>query len=140
MKKWSLLFAVLLTVPFLWFLSWFALTSGEHHYERSDIFSYWLYTPDALKNVPLISEDVEYNYEYNLDNQQTRVIVKWDHINDIAAKKACLIVFLQQLNPSMKYNCIWIYHDLHNYADNYQRYCISQKWDSLELEYFETVK
>ncbi|WP_423061508.1 hypothetical protein [Citrobacter portucalensis] len=58
MKKWSLLFAVLLTVPFLWFLSWFALTSGEHHYERSDIFSYWLYTPDALKNVPLISEDV----------------------------------------------------------------------------------
>ena len=87
MKKWILLFVILLTIPFLWFLIWFALTSGEHHYECSDIFSYWLYTPDVLKNVPLISEDVEYNYEYNLDNQQTRVIVKWNNINDIAAKK-----------------------------------------------------
>ncbi|HGP0781991.1 TPA: hypothetical protein ACLFL5_003462, partial [Salmonella enterica subsp. houtenae serovar Houten] len=63
----------------------FALTSGEHHYKRDDFFSYWLYTPDILKNTPLISKDAE--YEYDLDEQRTLVVITWRHINDVAEKK-----------------------------------------------------
>lgn len=87
MKKYFLfIFSLFLLSP-LFFYSWFALTSGEHHYKRDDFFSYWLYTPDILKNAPLISKDVEYEYEYDLDEQRALVVITWRHINDVAKKK-----------------------------------------------------
>lgn len=139
MRKCILLsFLLLLLLPFV-FYGWFSLTSGVHQYRKSDFFSYWLYTPDTLKDVPLISMDAEYSYDYDLDNQQTKMVVTWHHINNITQKKAELINFLQQRGPTIKYNCLWVYYDQHDYSDNYQRYCVSQKGDTLELEYLETV-
>lgn len=49
MKKWILLLLSLLLFPFIVFFGCFALMSGDHHYRRDDIISYWLYTPDILK-------------------------------------------------------------------------------------------
>ncbi|EHM8815452.1 hypothetical protein KG902_000506 [Salmonella enterica] len=138
MKKYFLfIFSLFLLSPLV-FYSWFALTSGEHHYKRDDFFSYWLYTPDILKNTPLISKDAE--YEYDLDEQRTLVVISWRHINDVAEKKTFLNDFLQQRGSSIKYDCLWIYHDPNDFSRNYQRYCVYQKSDTLELEFVETAK
>lgn len=76
MKKWILLLLALLLFPFIVFFGCFALMSGEHHYSRDDILSYWLYTPDILKNVPQLSKQVEYEHYYDLDDQHTYVVIK----------------------------------------------------------------
>lgn len=87
MKKWILLLLSLLLFPFIVFFGCFALMSGDHHYRRDDIISYWLYTPDILKKVPQLSKEVEYEHYYDLDDQHTYVVIKWSNINDIIAKK-----------------------------------------------------
>ncbi|WP_249415054.1 MULTISPECIES: hypothetical protein [unclassified Citrobacter] len=74
MKKYALFIFLLFLLSPLAFYSWFALTSGEHHYKRDDIFSYWLYTPDMLKIMPLISEDIDFYYDYDLGDAANLLI------------------------------------------------------------------
>ena len=144
MKKKILLLSALLSI--LSFLSliilfiYLALMSGTHHYKYDNVFSYWLYTPHTLKNAPKISSDVEYSYYYDLDNQQKTVVITWRDISNVSKGKEYLIDFLQQLSPAIRSDCLWVYHDPNDYSNNYQRYCVYKKWDSLELEYFETLK
>ncbi|EPQ4684134.1 hypothetical protein ACIEGP_00370 [Citrobacter freundii] len=140
MRKYALFISSLFLLSPLAFYGWFVLTSGEHHYKRDDIFSYWLYTPDTLKSIPLISEDIDYNYDYDLDEQRTLVIITWHHVKDVAEKKTVLRDFLQKLGSSIKYDCLWIYHDPNDFSSNYHRYCVYQKSDILELEFVERVK
>ncbi|KNC94235.1 hypothetical protein [Trabulsiella odontotermitis] len=140
MKKWILLLSAILLLPPVLLFGWFGLTSGTHAYKRSDTFSYWLYTPDALKNVPSVSKYVEYSYAYDPDNQQTRFIITWKDIEHRAEKKALLLGFLKSMNRPIKYDCLWLYHDQSDYANSYQRYCIYQKWNTLELELFENSR
>ncbi|WHP30620.1 hypothetical protein QMG90_17900 [Trabulsiella odontotermitis] len=137
MKKWILLLSAILLLPPALLFGWFALTSGDHHYRHSDTFSYWLYTPDSLKKVPTVSTHVEYSYSYDADNQQSRFIITWKDITNRAEQKAKLLDFLKAMNRPIKNDCLWLYHDPNNYANNYQRYCVYQKSDTLELELFE---
>jgi len=138
MRKYiSLLIIILLLPPFVVYTH-FALTSGRHHYTKNNIFSFWLYTPESLKEIPFISGNSTYVYDFNIDNQQTRVTIIWSNIDDITDKQKVLKNFIESFNGLNKYDCSWIYNDKNNYMNNYQRYCIFQKEKSLELEYFDT--
>lgn len=138
MKKTILLLMILLLSPPLIIYGWLSLTTGQWHYTNKNFFSFWLYTPDRLKNTPFISNYVDYTYNFNPDNQQTRVTITWSAVQDMARKKRALLYFIQKFNGFNKYDCSWIYNDKNNYMNNYQRYCIFQKEKSLELEYFDT--
>ncbi len=74
MRKYALFISSLFLLSPLAFYGWFVLTSGEHHYKRDDIFSYWLYTPDTLKIIPLISEDIDYNYDYDGNDSNLLIV------------------------------------------------------------------
>lgn len=138
MKKGILLLLAILLLPCLFFYGWFAITTGEHHYLRTDLFSYWLYTPDRLKRVPIISGNAEYRYDYDPDNHHTIVVIYWKNIENIALKKIQLTEFIKTPGGFGQYDCQWIYRDENDYSDNYQRYCVYQKGETLELEFFET--
>jgi hypothetical protein len=137
-KKYILLLLLALVLPTVAVYAWFTLTSGHHDYTQDDTFSFRLFTPANLKKLPFISNHSVYTYDYNTDNQQTRVIISWADIENIYAKKKELETFLKMLNGFNKYDCSWIYNDKNNSAENYQRYCIFQKGKILELEYVET--
>lgn len=80
-----------------------------------------------------------YYYSYNPDNQNKYVIIKWNNIQNLSVKKKILIDYVQRQEGFKKYNCLWTYNDKNNISDNYQRYCIQQKEETLELEYYETL-
>ena len=101
------------------------------------IFSFILYIFLCLY---LISNVAEYSYYYNVDDMQTRVIVTWRNIDNIFLQKAKLIDFLKRMGPSLQNDCIWFFHDKSDYANNFQRYCIIEHRDSLQVEYFETIE
>lgn len=138
MKKHILILLLVLLLPPVAVYAWFALTSGHHHYTQDNALAFWLYTPDSLKSLPAISNHSVYSYSFNPDTQQTRVTIIWSNIDNIASKKKELSRFIKMFNGLNKYNCVWIYNDKNNYAENYQRYCIFQKENTLELEFFET--
>lgn len=140
MKKGILLISVSLLLPSLLIYGWFSLSTGEHNYTRTDIFSYWLYTPTSLRQAPAISENAEYKYVYDPDAQRTTVTIIWRNIGNSLLKKTQLIEFTQKQGSFEQYDCVWRYHDQKNYANNYQRYCVYQKSETLELEYFETER
>jgi hypothetical protein len=139
MKKLTLVMMAVILSPPLFIYGWFALTSGEHQYAETDILSFWLYTPTELKDTPKISDIALYDYEYDPDNEQTSVIIHWTNIRDIAEQKKLLYNFVQQLADYKKDNCGWKYNNKDDYSDDYKRYCISQKGNTLELQFFETV-
>lgn len=128
----------LILPPFVIY-GWFAATIGEHQYLKKDNIYYWFYTPDTLKKLPSISNDVEYHYSYDPDNQNKYVIIQWRTIQNLSVKKKILIDYLQQKEGVKKYDCLWTYNDKNNIADNYQRYCVRQRGEILELEFFETL-
>jgi hypothetical protein len=47
---------------------------------------------------------------------------------------------LKRMGPSLQNDCIWFFHDKSDYANNFQRYCIIEHRDSLQVEYFETIE
>ncbi|EGQ5289223.1 hypothetical protein RS584_03510 [Enterobacter sp. DTU_2021_1002640_1_SI_PRY_ASU_LCPMC_013] len=138
MKKQLFLLLLALLFPAFVSYAWFILTTGHHNYTQDNTFSFWLYTPATLKKLPFISNNSVYSYDYNPDNQQTRVIITWTDINNTLEKKQDLIAFLEMLEGLNKYDCSWLYNDKNDFSDNYQRYCIFQKEKTLELEFFET--
>lgn len=140
MKKWIVLLFVALLMPSFFIYGWFSLTTGEHHYSRTDIFSYWLYTPTSLRQAPAISENAEYRYIYDPDSQHMTVTILWKNIGNRVLQKAQLIDFIQKQGGFEQYDCVWRYYDEKDYTDNYRRYCVFQKSETLELEYFETER
>lgn len=138
MRKYILFLIIILLLPPLAAYANFALTSGRHYYTKNNILSFWLYTPASLREMPFVSNDPEYVYDYNPDSQQTRITITWSQIDNIAEKKKIMINFLLSFNGVNKYDCSWIYNDNNDYTSNYQRYCIFQKEKTLELEFFET--
>lgn len=47
--------------------------------------------------------------------------------------------YIQHKEGFKKYDCLWTYNDKKNISDNYQRYCVRQIEETLELEFFETL-
>lgn len=139
MKKWILFISLLFLAPPFIIYGWFAATVGEHQYQKKDTFSFWLYTPDTLKTLPSISNDAVYHYSYNPDNQNKYIIIKWDNIQNISVKRKILMDYIQHKEGFKKYDCLWTYNDKKNISDNYQRYCVRQIEETLELEFFETL-
>ena len=129
-----------LVLFFIFFYAYISLMSKEHHYTQHELSPFFLYTPESLRNLPNISNVAEYSYYYNVDDMQTRVIVTWRNIDNIFLQKAKLIDFLKRMGPSLQNDCIWFFHDKSDYANNFQRYCIIEHRDSLQVEYFETIE
>jgi len=117
----------------------FSLMSGHHVYGEKDFLSYWLYTPDALKDMPEISSEVSFEYDYDLDHSQALFVARWDRVENIVAEKEMLIKYIKRFNSSINNDCVWTFYNTEDYSDNYKRYCVRQKNNSLELEYFETM-
>lgn len=139
MKKiiWLLVFILLL--PPIVIYGWFVMATGEHHYQRSDIISYWLYTPERVKNTPEISSNVQFSYYSDPDDRQTTVTIHWSGVQDSATKKKQLLDYLEQSRGFNKYDCVWFYQDEKDYSNNYQRYCVYQRDEALELTFFQTA-
>lgn len=138
MKKTIWLLVFILLLPPIVIYGWFVMTTGEHHYQRSDIISYWLYTPDRVKNTPEISSHVQFSYYSDPDDHHTTVTIHWSDIQDSATKKKQLLYYLEQSRGFKKYDCVWIYQDEKDYSNNYQRYCVYQKGKALALIVFQT--
>lgn len=68
------------------------------------------------------------------------VTILWKNIGNRVLQKAQLIDFIQKQGSFEQYDCVWRYHDEKDYTDNYQRYCVFQKSETLELEYFDTER
>ncbi|MBK4602327.1 hypothetical protein JJQ34_22685, partial [Enterobacter cloacae] len=96
--------AILLLAPFLLFFSAFAFKAGDHHYKRDDLFSWWLYTPDALKDAPQLSTDMIFSYSYDIDHQETIVSIQYKNIKDITKQEQKIFNFINKFNGISKYN------------------------------------
>lgn len=136
MKK-CLLLCLMLVALLSIITGWLVFPLGEHFYQRKDVISYWLYTPDSLKALPIISDDVFYHYNYDVDTQSSSLTITWRNVADKVAAEAKLLAFLQRFNAPIKYNCLWRYHDKQDYSRHYQRYCLFQRTDAVELVYVD---
>lgn len=136
-RKVMLFIFLLFLLPPTVLLLWMAIFSGERVYTRHDLLSYWLYTPKPLINMPTISPDATYSYSYDVDSQITRLTITWRNIADIPARKMALQQFIKNYSDKTTYDCAWVYQDNKNYRTNFQRYCISQQKETLELAFFE---
>lgn len=140
MSKYIYILLSFLVLFFIFFYAYISLMSKEHHYTQHELSPFFLYTSESLRNLPNISNVAEYSYYYNVDDMQTRVIVTWRNIDNIFLQKAKLIDFLKRMGPSLQNDCIWFFHDKSDYANNFQRYCVIEHRDSLQVEYFETIE
>lgn len=140
MKRYMFILAILLLAPFLFFFSAFAFKSGDHHYKRDDFFSWWLYTPNALKDAPQLSTDMIFSYSYDIDHQETIVSIQYKNIKDITKQEQKIFNFINKFKGISKYNCSWVYKNHNDYSNEYQRYCVYKKGNTLELEFFEIAK
>lgn len=136
MKKTIALIAVILALLLLLLLMLFVFNAKDHHYKHSDRISGWLYTPDTLKKAPLLSNDIDYAYSYNIDTQAKYVVITYQDLKNIEVSRQQLLDFIGTI-AAPKYNCAWIYNNPDDFSKNYQRYCVYKKGDTLELEYYE---
>lgn len=139
MSKYIYILLSFLVLFFIFFYAYISLMSKEHHYTQHELSPFFLYTPESLRNLPNISNVAEYSYYYNVDDMQTRVIVTWRNIDNIFLQKAKLIDFERNGTESTK-RLYMVFHDKSDYANNFQRYCIIEHRDSLQVEYFETIE
>ena len=71
---------------------------------------------------------------------QTRVIVTWRNIDNIFSSESKANRFFEKEWDRVYKTIVYGFHDKSDYANNFQRYCIIQHRDSLQVEYFETIE
>ncbi len=138
MKKAVALLAVLTLISMLTFFSFLILRAGDHYYSHSDTVYRWFYTPDSLKKAPSVSKISDYAYSYNIDTQEMHVVITYRNVKDIEVNRQRLLDFIDTVESVQKYNCSWIYNNPDDYTNNFQRFCVYKKGDTLELELYET--
>lgn len=121
------------------FILFFGMTfySAGRQYNYTDRIYWWLYTPAQLKKAPLLSNNITYSYSYDIDTQEVRAVITYEKVSNIEIKKQQLIDFISTAKVFKKYDCTWVYNNPNDYSTEYQRYCVYQKGDALQLELYQ---